>query len=175
MSVIPDFMNEPATRYELRMLFEILSNLDNIYIPEENYRKQIGISRTQFYYLRKEGKFDKGFHPATRGCRKRLIHRFFNMHSGRIEMPGLNYTEPIVTMRKPRKSSDKKVQKLNSGEIGTTEIPNITIEDLVRATYEPSNPNILLPTGTGTNIFQRQIEMWRNSTLADWHKVAFML
>jgi len=137
MNVIPNSMQEPVTRYELRMLVEILSNVDNMYIPEDSYRKQIGISRTQFYYLRKEGRFENGFHPSCRGCRKRSIHKFYNYHSGRIEIPGLNYTEQIVPMRKPRKSSGNKTQKLNSGETRITEIPNITIEDLVRATYEP--------------------------------------
>jgi len=134
-----------------------------MYIPENDYRKQINMSRTQFYYLRKEGRFDNGYHPATRGCRKRLMHRFFNMHSGRIEIPGLNCTESITPIRKPRKSSDKKAQKINPAGTGTTEVPNITIdENFVKGIYEQIE-------------FRPQIERWRSPNPTSWQKVAFMV
>jgi len=147
--MIPNFMNEPVTRYELRMLVETISNLDNMYIPEKDYIKQIGISESRFYCLRKEGRFENGYHPATRGCRKRLIHRFFNMHSGRIEIPCLNYTEQIIVpMRKPRDVSGK----------NTIKISGITIENIVKATYEPSEPNV---SPQKEFDFQHLIEIWR--------------
>ncbi|GBU25401.1 hypothetical protein R83H12_02374 [Fibrobacteria bacterium R8-3-H12] len=113
--MIPNLMNQPITRREVRTLFEILSNTD-MYIPESDYRMLIGLSRTHFHYLRKLGRFDNGYHPSCLGGRKRLIHKFYNMNSGRIEIPGLNYTEPITPMRRPRNSSGKKAQKINLGE-----------------------------------------------------------
>ncbi|GBU23853.1 hypothetical protein R83H12_00472 [Fibrobacteria bacterium R8-3-H12] len=113
--MIPNLINEPISRREIRTLFEILSNTD-MYIPESDYRLQIGLSRTHFHYLRKLGRFDNGYHPSCLGGRKRLIHKFYNMHSGRIEIPGLNYTEPITPMRKPRNSNGKKAQKIKNPE-----------------------------------------------------------
>jgi len=112
MSEIPDLMKAPVTRDEFRMLFERLSYL-KMYIPEKAYYEQIGIGRTHFYNLRNKGKFDKGYHPDTpRNYRKRrFIHRFFNMHSGQIEIPGLNCTKPIEPMQKPRKPR-KKTKKI---------------------------------------------------------------
>jgi len=120
MSIVLNLLNQPITRREFRTLFEILSNTDDMYIPENTYRLQMGLSRSRFFDLRKEHKFDNGYHPSCLGCRKRKIHKYFNMHSGRIEIPGLDYTAPIVPMRKPRKSSGKKAQKLSNqtqGEI----------------------------------------------------------
>jgi len=116
----PNLLNQPMTRREFRTLFEILGKTDDMYISEESYRQQIGISRSRFFELRKLGRFENGYLPASRGCRKRKIHRHFNMHSGRIEIPGLDCSEPIVPMRKPRKPRKSNVKKATA-ETGTNE------------------------------------------------------
>jgi hypothetical protein len=92
-------MDGPITRREVRTLVEVLSNT-NMYIKEDEYRRQIGMGRTNFYHLKKLGRFNAGTHPATLGGKKRLVHKFYNMHSGRIEIPGLDYMEPITPKRR---------------------------------------------------------------------------
>jgi len=108
-------LDSPVTKREIRTLVEILGNTE-MYIPEQKYREKIGISRTQFHNLRKLGRFNNGYHPACLGLRRRLIHEFYNLHSGRIEIPGMNYTEPVTPLRKPRTRNAKKAQKINLGE-----------------------------------------------------------
>jgi len=49
--------------------------------------------------------------------KKRKIHKYFNMQSGRIEIPSLDCSDPIIPMRKARKSSGKKA----AAETGTNE------------------------------------------------------
>jgi hypothetical protein len=88
-------MDGPITRREVRTLVEVLSST-NMYIKEDEYRRQIGMGRTNFYHLKKLGRFNAGTHPATLGCKKRLIHKFYNVYSSRIEIPGLDYMEPIT-------------------------------------------------------------------------------
>jgi len=117
MSIVPNLLNQPMTRREFATLFELLSNTDDMYISENDYRQQIGLSRSRFFDLRKLGRFENGYHPASKGCRKRKIHKYFNMHSGRIEIPGLDCSDPIIPMRKPRKSNGKKA----AAETGTNE------------------------------------------------------
>jgi len=107
MSIMPDLMNSPITRRDFATLFVILSSMD-MYISENEYRQKVGLSRSRFYELRKLGRFENGYHPASKGCRKRKIHQCFNMHTGRIEAPSLDCSTPVIPMRKPRKSSGKK-------------------------------------------------------------------
>jgi hypothetical protein len=101
-------MNQPASRDDIREFLEAVSKAD-MYIKESCYRSLIGLSRTHFYYLKKRGKFDNGYSPNSHG-RKKFIHRFYNMHLGKIVLPGLNYTEPVTPMRKVRISNTKKTR-----------------------------------------------------------------
>lgn len=99
-------LNEPITRREFRTLFAILCQSD-MYIKECEYRALLGVSRSTYWGWKKLGLLNNGYYPATLGCKKRLINRFYNVNTGRIEIPGLNYTEPIKPARKPRRSSGK--------------------------------------------------------------------
>jgi len=119
-----DPKNQPPTRIEIRTLFELLSKIE-MYITEPAYYKIIGIKKPQFDKLRHKDKFKNGtitikFTYGSRKCLKRFIHKYYNMHSGRIELPGLDCIEPLPP-KEPRKSSGKKNNKLNSAEIRTNE------------------------------------------------------
>jgi len=59
------------------------------YISGEMYRRQMGLSPALFYRLKKDGKFEAGIDPATRGLRRAKYHRFFNYRTGYIEAPGV--------------------------------------------------------------------------------------
>ena len=109
-------MDAPMTRREFRTLFEILSRNSNQWLKADEYRRLIGMGRTQFYHLKKMGRFDKGTHPATLGCKHRLIHEDFNMHSQRIEIPGSDYSEPITPKR--RGKHEKKDKEGTAGRTG---------------------------------------------------------
>jgi len=99
-------MNEPVTRREFRTLIAVLCQAD-MYIKESEYRALLGVSRSTYWEWKKLGKLDNGYHPASLGCRKRLINRYYNVNTRRVEIPGLNCTEPVKPTRKPRKSSGK--------------------------------------------------------------------
>ncbi|MDR2584065.1 MAG: hypothetical protein LBC75_11340 [Fibromonadaceae bacterium] len=124
---IPDLKNQPPTRREILTLFELLSNT-KMYIPKKSYYQKMGINKSRFNKLKKEGEFDKGF---LSGSGKKLIHRYYDMKSKKPLLPGLDYVEPIEP-KKPRKRRCKKAQKLtgtnenaNAIKEETTEIPNI--------------------------------------------------
>jgi hypothetical protein len=94
-------MDAPMTRREFSTLYDILCRKsDELWLKADVYRRKIGMGKTQFYHLKKMGRFDKGTHPATLGCKHRLIHEHFNMHSQRIENPGKDYSEPITPKRR---------------------------------------------------------------------------
>jgi len=107
---------QPITRHELRTFCEILKDMDNAYIPESKYCELKGIPEDYFSSLRKKGKFEYGYHPATRGCLKRLIHRDYDHKSGLIEIPGLDYTKPKSPLLLPKSVSDKKATKRTRGK-----------------------------------------------------------
>jgi hypothetical protein len=79
-------IDKPATLCDIEQLI-ITVRTDNSFVKSEEYRRLIKISKTQFSYLKKLGRFDRGTHKATLGCRHILIHKNFNMHSQRIELP----------------------------------------------------------------------------------------
>jgi len=115
---------DTPTRIEIRNLFELLSKTE-MYITEPAYYKTIGIEKTLFHELRHEDKFKNGtitikFTYGSRKRLKRFIHKYYNMHSGRIELPGLDCIEPLPP-EEPRKSSGKKNNKLNFAKIRTNE------------------------------------------------------
>jgi hypothetical protein len=60
------------------------------------------MGKTQFNYLKKTGRFDAGTHPATLGSRRIRIHKFFNMHSQKIELPEEEKTNQSVVPIKAR-------------------------------------------------------------------------
>jgi hypothetical protein len=85
--MIGDFLGDrPATSHDINQLLTAVST-ESLYIKSEAYRRQIKMSKTQFNYLKKTGRFDAGTHPATLGSRRIRIHKFFNMHSQKIELP----------------------------------------------------------------------------------------
>jgi hypothetical protein len=92
-------MDAPMTRREAKTFIEIaIRKSSELWLKADEYRRLIGMGKTQFWHLKKLGRFDKGTHPATLGCRKRLICEYFNMHTQRIEIPGM-YGEPITPKR----------------------------------------------------------------------------
>ncbi|MDR2554254.1 MAG: hypothetical protein LBC64_02390 [Fibromonadaceae bacterium] len=62
---------------------------EEYYINEKDFRELIGLGVTQFYKLKKIGKFNKAMHPATKGGKRVKYHKFFNRHSQKIELPGV--------------------------------------------------------------------------------------
>jgi len=109
-------MDAPMTRREAVTLMAILQSTEDLWLPMDKYRRNvIGLGPTQFWKLKKEGRFIKGTHPATLGFRKQLIHRYFNMYAQRIIYPGV-YSEPIT--RKQRGKNGKKDKEGNAGRAG---------------------------------------------------------
>jgi len=97
--------NRPVSLRDLEQLLNAVST-GSFYVKPDEYRHITGLGRTQFYYLKKSGRFDAGIHLATLGGRYVLIHK---MHSGRIGISGLDYTEPITpTLRGKNVEATKK-------------------------------------------------------------------
>ncbi|MDR2582006.1 MAG: hypothetical protein LBC75_00820 [Fibromonadaceae bacterium] len=132
ISSVLSSLDEPITGREVRTICKILQDTDNdMYISESEFCLLKGISKSKFYDLRKSGFLDRAFYPAGRGLRygKRLINKFFNLDSGRMEFPA-DYTKPnpLPSIQNPINASGKNAVK----------IPKRIIEYLVRSTYEPS-------------------------------------
>jgi hypothetical protein len=92
-------MDRPATLRDIEQLLTAVSS-ENFYIKSEDYRKKIGLGKTQFSHLKQLGRFDKGTHKATLGSRRILIHKFFNMNSQKIEWFG---NEKITSNKRGKK------------------------------------------------------------------------
>jgi hypothetical protein len=92
-------INRPASLRDLERLLKVVS-AENFYVKPETYRRIIGFGRTQFYMLKKAGRFDAGMHPATLGSKHILIHKNFNMHSQKIEWFGIEKITPNKRSRK---------------------------------------------------------------------------
>lgn len=83
-------LDAPVTRRELkRLLAAVMSNVQNDYIPADDYRQLLGMGKTRFSQLMTMGRFDKGIHPATRDRKQKMIHRYYNPTTSEIELPGM--------------------------------------------------------------------------------------
>ena len=51
---------------------------ENFYIKADEYRRLIGLGKTQFNFLKQSGALDGGIHPATKNSRRILIHRYYS-------------------------------------------------------------------------------------------------
>jgi len=124
----PDLKNQPPTRREILTLIELLSNT-NMYISKKSYYQQMGIGKSRFNKLLKDGEFDNGFLP---GSGKKLINRFYDYKSKKPVIPELDYVEPIEP-KKPRTRRCKKAQQLT----GTDENVNAIKEENIRPPAPP--------------------------------------
>jgi hypothetical protein len=91
--------NRPVSLRDLEQLLNAVST-GSFYVKPDEYRRITGLGRTQFYYLKKSGRFDAGIHPATLGRKRILIHKFFNIRSQKIEWFGI---EKVIPNKRGRK------------------------------------------------------------------------
>jgi hypothetical protein len=92
-------VDRPATLRDIEQLLTIVS-MENFYIKPNEYRLLTGLGRVQYSKLKKADRFDNGTHPATLGRRRILIHKFFNIHSQKIEWFGIEKVIPNKRFRK---------------------------------------------------------------------------
>ncbi|MDR2555256.1 MAG: hypothetical protein LBC64_07495 [Fibromonadaceae bacterium] len=62
---------------------------DEYYITEKEFTKLIGLKKTRFSELKKQGKF-KNIIRLTKSGRRVKYHKYFNLLTGKIELPGLD-------------------------------------------------------------------------------------
>jgi hypothetical protein len=105
-------MDGPVTRREIANLVAAMST-EQFYVKSEEYRRKLGIGKTQFQFLKNLGRFDKGTHPATLGSKRILIHRYFNMHTQQIELPCLQ-RDKVTPKKRGKNGKDKKDKSAGS-------------------------------------------------------------
>jgi len=81
-----------------------------LWLKAQEYRRKLGLGKTQFQHLKNLGKFDKGTDPATFGMKRVRIHAWFNYMLQDFVAPGL--TE-LASPNKPRRKQWEKQQRAN--------------------------------------------------------------
>ncbi|MCL2207225.1 MAG: hypothetical protein FWB90_03910 [Fibromonadales bacterium] len=102
--------DRPITKRDLEQ-YTIALIQQQWYISAEEYRRKIGLGKTQFSKLKKLGRFDAGTEQATLGHRKIRIHRCFNMFSQQLELKG----DPSKPIKVKLNKRGKHVQKDEKG------------------------------------------------------------
>ncbi|MDR2555257.1 MAG: hypothetical protein LBC64_07500 [Fibromonadaceae bacterium] len=90
------------------LLTEHFNNLikEDYYVKEKEFFKLLCMGKTKFYKLKKQGKFKRAM-LLTKTSKRIMYHKYFNMFTNKIELPGLDR----LPIEQPKRQTSKTLQE----------------------------------------------------------------